>query len=105
MFVIPPPPFIIHRHTSLHCTLLYCASQVLCFLQVEGKILRQQKDSNSFYCDTLLQWSGTEPAISPRHACIFLTTPAGPSGLPGEVTQTITRKVSTPKSTMSGCGY
>ncbi|XP_059558429.1 normal mucosa of esophagus-specific gene 1 protein isoform X1 [Myotis daubentonii] len=36
---------------------------MLHFLQIEGKTLHQQKDYNSFYCDTLLQWSGTESEV------------------------------------------
>lgn len=38
-----------YGHPSFYCALLYCASQMLCFLQIE-----------TF---ALLLWSGTEPAI------------------------------------------
>lgn len=47
---------------SFHCTSLYWALQVFCYLQIEGKIPHQQKDYDS-------QWSGMEPTISPRYAC------------------------------------
>lgn len=43
-------PTIDHRHTSL-----YCASWIVCFLQIEGETLHQQKDHNSLYCNDLDQ--------------------------------------------------
>lgn len=42
---------MVHRHTSFHCDLLYCVSEIF-FLQIESKSLHQQKDYNSLYCDT-----------------------------------------------------
>ena len=48
---------------------LYCASQMLRFLQIEGNVLHQQNDYNLLYYDTLLWWSRFEPAIAPRYAC------------------------------------
>lgn len=39
-----------HRHTSSYCISLYCSSQVLHFLQTDGKTLRWQKDCNWLYC-------------------------------------------------------
>ena len=42
---------LVQAHLIL-LALLYCASQILCFLQIEGKTLHQQKDYNSFYQNT-----------------------------------------------------
>ena len=42
------------QHILFYCALLYCFSQVLHFLQVEGKILHRQKENDSFYCNTHL---------------------------------------------------
>lgn len=36
--------FVLYRHTSFYWDSLYCASQVLCFLQTESKTFCQQKD-------------------------------------------------------------
>ena len=35
----------------LYCALFYFASEVLFFLQIEGKTIHQQKDFNLLYCD------------------------------------------------------
>lgn len=45
-----------------YCTPLHCASQVLCFLQVEGKGLPQPRDSDSLYCHACFIVAG--PAVS-----------------------------------------
>nr|KAF6474818.1 hypothetical protein HJG63_010956 [Rousettus aegyptiacus] len=49
-----PLEHCLYRHTSLYCTLLSCISQMLhfFFLQIEGKILHQQKGYESLYCNT-----------------------------------------------------
>lgn len=54
-------------------SVLRFASQVLCFLQIEGESLRQQKIRACFITrHTLLQWSEKEPTISLRYACIWI---------------------------------
>ena len=40
------------RRTSSYLALLYCASQMLHFLRIEGKTLPQQKDDHSLYFHT-----------------------------------------------------
>lgn len=42
-----------HKHTSFYCTLLCRTTQVLRFLQMEGKILYQRKHCISLYCNSL----------------------------------------------------
>lgn len=42
---------------------------MLCFLQIDGKALHQQKDN-----DALLWWGGTKPAVSPRYVCTVPNT-------------------------------
>ena len=60
-----------YRQASLYCTSLCCAAQILHFLQIEGKVLHQEKDDTHFIATlSLLQWPETEPVISPRCACI-----------------------------------
>lgn len=46
---------------------LCCASKMLRFLQIKGKILHLPKNYNSLYYDTLLWWSRTKPLIFPRY--------------------------------------
>lgn len=40
----------LYRHSSFYCTLLYCSSQMLHFLQIKGTTLHPQKDYDLFYC-------------------------------------------------------
>lgn len=56
-----------YRQTSF-----YCASQMSRFLQTKGKTLHQQKGYITRFTVTraLLGWSGTEPSIPLRYACI-----------------------------------
>lgn len=37
-----------YKHTSFHCTLLFCTSQMFCLLQIEVKILHQKKITACF---------------------------------------------------------
>lgn len=41
-----------YRHTSFHCTTLYCASQMF-FNKLKAKPYNQQKDYDSLYCNGL----------------------------------------------------
>lgn len=41
------------RYTSPYCALLYCISQMLTFLRIEGKSIHHQKDYDTFFCDGL----------------------------------------------------
>lgn len=69
------PPF-----SALHFTALHRGCVVL---QIEGKTLRQQKDYNLLYCNTLLQWSGTEPQYLrglPVYAYRYFINSLGPKG-------------------------
>lgn len=58
----------------LQAYLLYCASEMLNFLQIKGKTLHQQKSYDSLYCSTLLLWSATDPAVSLRYTCTLIVT-------------------------------
>lgn len=56
------------RHTLFYCTLLYCASQGLCFLQIERKTLHQLKDQICFTAIlAFIHWSGIKPTRSLRY--------------------------------------
>lgn len=60
------------RHTSFYCALLYCTPQILHFFFFYMKArtsTSKKKIATSFtVIFVLLQWPGTEPAISLRHA-------------------------------------
>lgn len=59
-----------YRHISFFCALLYC------FGQRDGAVFTNLPPpaKRSLYCDTgLLWWSGTEPSISSRYACAFMS--------------------------------
>lgn len=53
------------RHSSLHCTLLFCTSLMLRFLQIKGKTFHQQRDYDSLLLWCPLYFSGPEP--NPQH--------------------------------------
>lgn len=44
--------WVTYRRTPFYCTSLYYTLQALCFLQMEGKSLHQQKDYNFLYYNT-----------------------------------------------------
>lgn len=56
-----------YRLTSFYCTPLCCTSQVLCFLQIEGKIFHQQNNYALLYC------SGCTGTIS--EVCLYSNQP------------------------------
>ena len=58
----------LYRLTLFYCALLYRASEMLSFLEIEGRTLHEQKDYDLRYCHG---WSGTKPTISLRYACIW----------------------------------
>lgn len=65
-----------YRHTSLDCTLLYCASQMLHFLQREGKTLHQRKDDDLLYCDTCFTAVIWDRTCRVSDVCLYQHMPA-----------------------------
>ena len=45
---------VLYRHTSFYCIPLSCTSQILHFLQIEGRTLHQQKDYNSLKAQVMV---------------------------------------------------
>lgn len=84
-----PPRDSKTRHTSfIDCTWLYCASQVLLFFflnKLKGRPPPVKSTTHFIVTLALLWWSGTEPAVSVRHAricmrhssCLLLLTYVG----------------------------
>lgn len=58
-----------YKHASSNCTSLYCALQMLHFLQIEGKTLHQQITIHFIVILVLLLWSRIEPTIALR--CVY----------------------------------
>lgn len=62
----------LYRHISFYCSLLYCTSQILHFLQTEDNTPTIKKISTWFILVLgLLRWSRTKP-VSLRYACIIM---------------------------------
>lgn len=61
----------VYRHVSFYYALLYCTSQIMHLLQIEGKTSSSKKITTCFIpIRTLLRWSGNEPTTSPKYAYI-----------------------------------